>query len=306
MGSLVEIEKACQSFHVGFWMKRIRVLHDVSLEIPVGSVLGLLGANGAGKTTLINLIVGLRTPTSGRVRVGGIDANRPEARLRLGYLPERPYFYDFLTGEGFLSYISQLLDMPRAWALSRIKLALHLVGLSHAGKVELRRYSKGMLQRIGIAQAVLHDPELLILDEPMSGLDPIGRKEIRELVKDLAKDGKTILMSSHIISDVEALCDRVAVIQNGKLIGNRKIGDFLSQGPIKTEVAFKVKKPSENQLLAHATPIPDGWLLTLASQNEVNELLRAILDSGGTVLWVSPQRPTLESVFLDPKKLGSK
>ena len=201
---IIEVIEVDQCFRTGFWLSRVQILHKIALKVPRKSITGFLGANGAGKTTLINLIVGLRRPTCGTVRVCGYEATTPEARSRLGYLPERPYFYDHLTGEGLLNYFGTLAGMRKQEIRTRIPEVLTQVGMEHARRLELRRYSKGMLQRIGIAQALLHDPELLILDEPMSGLDPTGRKEIRELILRLAAEGRTIFFSSHVIPDVEA------------------------------------------------------------------------------------------------------
>lgn len=206
-----------QSFRTGFWMKRSVVLHGIDLEIPRGSVFGFVGANGAGKTTLIQLIVGLRKPMAGTVQVSGLDATLPQARAKIGYLPERPYFYEHLTGEGILKYFGVLSAMSSAQIAQRIPEVLAMVGMLDARKVELKRYSKGMLQRIGIAQALMHEPEVLVLDEPMSGLDPSGREEIRALILKLGSEQRTVFFTSHVIPDVEAICDRVAVIEKGRI-----------------------------------------------------------------------------------------
>lgn len=210
-------------------MKRQVVLHDVSAAIHRGRTTGFLGANGAGKTTLIHLIVGIRQPLSGRVLLDGAPTADAASRARMGYLPERPYFYEHLTGRRILRYFAQLSGIPRAEREPRIRHALEVVGLQDSGEKELRNYSKGMLQRIGIAQAILHDPELLILDEPMSGLDPIGRREIRQLIQDLKAKGTTIFFSSHVVSDVEAVCDDVIAIQKGKVLGCGPISEVASR-----------------------------------------------------------------------------
>ena len=216
---ILELTDVDQSFRSGFWLRQQQVLHQVSFSVPEGSVFGFLGANGAGKTTVIHLITGLRQPTRGQVKVFGKDATSLESRARIGYLPERPYFYDHLTGEGILKYFGTLSGLSRAKILSRIPKVLSQVDLTAARKVELRKYSKGMLQRIGIAQALIHNPEFLILDEPMSGLDPLGRKKMRELILQLASEGRTIFFSSHVIPDVEAMCTQVGILKKGRLIG---------------------------------------------------------------------------------------
>lgn len=227
---LVEISGIHQSFRAGFWLKHVEVLKDVSFNIPKGSVFGFIGANGAGKTTLIHLMVGIRKPTSGRILIKGLDSTTPIARSVMGYLPERPYFHEFLTGKELLTYMGRLSGMSGNDINTRIPKVLELVGMKHAGDTELKSYSKGMLQRIGIAQALLHDPELLVFDEPMSGLDPRGRREMRELMQDLAKKGKTIFFSTHLVHDVELICSHLAVIDKGKIIRQGRIDGFMADG----------------------------------------------------------------------------
>ncbi len=232
MEKALEIQKVSQMFRTGFWMKPVLILKEVEFSVPTGSVFGFLGANGAGKTTLIHLIMGLRKPTSGQVRVFGLDAVSREARSQVGYLPERPYFQEHLTGEGLLKYYGALSAMDLSELGDRIAQVLREVGMERARKTELRRYSKGMLQRIGIAQALLHSPPLLVLDEPMSGLDPLGRKEMRDLIHQLAASGRTIFMTSHVIPDVEAICDQVALIQGGRLIESGPLSQFKARGDL--------------------------------------------------------------------------
>ncbi len=299
---VLEVQNVDQEFRSGFWLKRVQILYDVSLSVPAGSIFGFLGSNGAGKTTLIHLMVGLREPTRGRVRVAGVDATQPEARAKIGYLPERPYFYAHLTGEQLLQYFGTLSGLPKKAIHSRIPHVLSLVGMKDARHTELSKYSKGMLQRIGIAQAILHEPELLVLDEPMSGLDPLGRKEIRDLIRELAKQGHTVFFSTHVIPDVEAICDQVALIQKGRMIGCGPIGQFLAQGPVRTEVAFtelpdRALSAVKRGLSAPLESLPDGHRVTLSGQEEVSKFLRTLLDQGGRVLWVNPQRPSLEGLF---------
>jgi ABC-2 type transport system ATP-binding protein len=300
MNSVLEITQVDHSFRVGFWMKRTQVLHGINLTIPQKSIFGFLGPNGAGKTTLIHLITGLRTPTSGTVKVFGLDAHTPEAKANIGYLPERPYFHDHLTGESLLQYFGALAGLKPTKVKSRIPAVLSAVGMADARRVELKKYSKGMLQRIGIAQALIHDPEFLILDEPMSGLDPLGRKEIRELIIQLAAEGRTIFFSSHVIPDVEAICDQVALIQKGKLIGCGPIGEFLSTGPLQTEIAFSgvsnVDKASWPEFDS-IRKIPDGVRGIVPGQEAVNVVLAKLLKQKAKILWVTPVRPSLEDTF---------
>ena len=298
---LLEVSNVDQSFRSGFWLKRAKVLHQVNLKVPEGAIFGFLGPNGAGKTTLIQLIVGLKRPFQGSVRIQGQDAFTAGARALVGYLPERPYFYDHLTGESFLKFFGALSGMSRPQVISRIPQVLAQVGLTHARERELRRYSKGMLQRIGIAQAILHDPQLIVLDEPMSGLDPLGRKEMRELIQNLASQGRTIFFSSHIIPDVEAMCTEVGLIREGKMVSQGLIGDLLAKGPLKTEIAFAGVEPGDVRpegKLGRAQPLPDGGFKIEASdQREVASILTYLLERNGRILWVQPIRPSLEALL---------
>jgi ABC-2 type transport system ATP-binding protein len=297
--ALMEIKGVQQRFRTGFWMTHVQILHDVNLTVPEKSIFGFLGANGAGKTTLINLIVGLRKPTAGEITIRGDVSTTAKARARMGYLPERPYFYEHLTGEQFLSYFGTLSGMKKSSIRSRIPVALSRVGMSAARKVELRKYSKGMLQRIGIAQAILHEPEFLVLDEPMSGLDPIGRKEMRELIIGLAQEGKTIFFSTHVIPDVEAICDQVALIQKGRIKGCGPIKGFLSQGEDETEIVFSGKSKDEISrlgLFSLIREIPDGLKVQLPTR-DVNKAVSKLMQLEASLLWVNPIRPSLESYF---------
>ncbi len=276
------------------------MLHGVELSVPERSIFGFLGANGAGKTTLIHLIVGLRRPAQGEVKLRGLNTLTPRARARIGYLPERPYFHDHLTGESILEFFGALAGLSRARVRQRTTEVLSLVGLTEARRIELRRYSKGMLQRIGIAQAILHDPEFLVLDEPMSGLDPLGRKEMRELILQLSAQGRTVFFSSHVIPDVEAICDQVAMIQKGRLLGCGPIGQFLAQGVQQTEVAFTgigIEKARGIGHVSQLREIPDGIRGVVTGAENINPVLQDLLAAKSRVLWVNPIRPSLESFF---------
>jgi ABC-2 type transport system ATP-binding protein len=298
--ALLEVSEVEQSFRVGFLMKRATVLRGVSLGVPERSIFGFIGANGAGKTTLIHLIVGLRRPRRGSVRIAGIDAHLPEARARVGYLPERPYFHEHLTGDSFLRYFGALSGMSRPKLAARIPTVLASVGLPGARQLELRRFSKGMLQRIGIAQAILHDPEFLVLDEPMSGLDPLGRKEIRELILQLASEGRTVFFSTHVIPDVEAICDRVALIRKGELVGTGAMRELLVPGEARTEIAFAgLGEEAARGIpgLASARAFPEGVRALVEGSGAVNTALERLLERRAEILWVAPQRPSLESLF---------
>jgi ABC-2 type transport system ATP-binding protein len=300
METILEVTNVHQKFRSGFWMTQAHVLKDVSLNVPEKSVFGFLGANGAGKTTLIHLLVGLRKPTAGSVKLRGVPTYEPAARARIGYLPERPYFHEHLTGEGVLKYFGALSGMPSSQVMDRIPKVLATVNMSHARHLELRRYSKGMLQRIGIAQAILHDPEFLVLDEPMSGLDPVGRKEMRELIVSLASEGRTVFFSTHVIPDVEAICDQVALIQKGQLIGCGPIGKFLSQGPLSTEIAFSgisSERAKSIEQFMQLREISDGIRATVSGQDAVTDALKKLMQMDAKILWVNPIRPSLETFF---------
>src|SRR6266545_4821768 len=220
MTSVIEIDNLTKDYEVGFWRKRkVRALDGLSLAINQGEIFGFLGPNGAGKTTTLKLLMRLIYPTAGSARILGHSASDVSTRARIGYLPENPYFYDYLSGRELLEYTAALFGIPAAQARVRSEELLGLVGLdSDRGNRQLRKYSKGMLQRIGIAQALVNDPEVVFMDEPMSGLDPIGRREVRDLLLSLREEGKTVFFSSHILSDVEALCDRAAILSRGRLV----------------------------------------------------------------------------------------
>ncbi len=304
----LEAQNVTQSFAAGFWGKQKQILFDVNLKVEERSIFGFLGANGAGKTTLIHLIVGIKRPRAGSVKVFGHAADTREAKARLGYLPERPYFYEHLTGEEFLRAFGILSGMTDVKVRDRIPTVLAQVGLERGRHLELARYSKGMLQRIGIAQAILHEPELLVLDEPMSGLDPVGRKEIRELLLDLARKGHTLFFSSHVIPDVEAICTEIAYIEKGELLTQSRIGSLLSinMANVRAEIAFhgpsraEIDRHPVLRALEELMPIPDGAFRGYSpTQTATQATLRALLEMNARVLWVQPVRPSLENLFLE-------
>ena len=212
----IEIMGLTKDYPVGFWRKRMRrSLDNLTLEVEEGEIFGFLGPNGAGKTTTLKLLMGLIFPTSGTARVRGRSIDDVRMHREIGYLPEQPYFYDYLTARELLDYYARFSNYSATERRERVERFLGLVGLASAGDVQLRKFSKGMLQRAGIAQAILHDPAVVFLDEPMSGLDPIGRREVRDIIHDLKRQGRTVFFSTHILSDAEMLCDRVAVLAGG-------------------------------------------------------------------------------------------
>src|SRR5215475_4927425 len=209
----IEILGLEKSYRIGFFHQRRKLaLRPLHLTVEKGEVFGFLGGNGAGKTTTLKLLMGLVFPTGGTARILGHEIDDPQMKAQVGFLPEQPYFYDYLTARELLEYFAELSGVPAKERTRRVKEMLARVGLADVATTQLRKFSKGMLQRVGIAQAILHDPKVVFLDEPMSGLDPLGRREVRELIQQLQHEGKTVFFSTHILSDAEALCDRVAII----------------------------------------------------------------------------------------------
>jgi len=248
MDVAIELENICRSFKNHFWQNKKQVLKDVSLEIYKGEIFGFLGPNGAGKTTTIKIITGLIKPDSGSAKIFSNPVNTLEARKQIGFLPESPYFYEHLTGYEFLK-ISALLSNQKNYK-SRILGLLEKVGLKHAVKLQLRKYSRGMLQRIGIAQALVAEPELLILDEPLTGLDPIGRKEIKDIILEQKAKGNTVFFSSHILPDAEAVCDRIGIIIDGQIIKVGELNKLLRKGLKTDEISLEdwfVKQIKRNE-----------------------------------------------------------
>lgn len=298
MSGLLEIEGVSQDFRSGFWLRRKRVLDRVSFSVREGAVVGILGPNGAGKTTLIHLIAGIRRPSGGRVLLGGKDVSIPSARAKMGYLPERPYFPDHLTGVSLLRYLGGLSGLSLREIAQRTPKVLSKVGMEHAAEKELRTYSKGMLQRIGIAQAILHDPEFLILDEPMSGLDPVGRQEMRDLLIALHAEGKTLLFSTHLLEDAESLCHEVALIRDGKLDGFGPLAKIAGHGAREFEIrlsglaieSLRGALPPDARIEA----VPGG---VRVRASDADSVLRIALEKGGSVRGVEEFRPSMEVFF---------
>lgn len=292
-----------------------QALDQVTLTIPKGSVFGFLGPNGAGKTTLIKTIVGLLTPDKGFCQIYGhdpitnqpltFDSLTPQAKLRLGYLPERPYYHEFLNSEEFLHFHGRLLGLTYDEVETKIPDVLKRVGLTHARKQKLKTFSKGMLQRIGFAQALIHDPDILILDEPMSGLDPVGRREVRDIILEIAAMGKTIFFSTHIIHDVEVICTTVGYIRNGQLQGSGTIEQLLGKTIKSMEVRFSLPEKedaSRIRLLHDAKRTMDGWVLDFEAdvesiEDELQEVLKKIIQQDGKIKSVISRKSTLEDLF---------
>lgn len=269
------------------------------MQVETGEVFGFLGPNGAGKSTTIKLLVGLIFPTSGSARILGRSIDDIEMHRDIGYLPEQPYFYDYLTAAELLDYFARFHELTEADRRERIAQMLKKVGLETAGKIQLRKYSKGMLQRVGLAQAILHDPKVVILDEPMSGLDPIGRREVRDIILGLKDEGKTVMFSTHILSDAEMLCDRVGVIVGGKLRGVGAPSEIVELKAHGMEVLFEHAGKNTNAaaLLGKASKTGNRYRLEV-SEGELYAVLEQLRVAEAKILSVSPVRQTLEEYFV--------
>jgi ABC-2 type transport system ATP-binding protein len=297
----IEIIGLTKDYPVGFWRKRMRrSLDSLTLQVEEGEIFGFLGPNGAGKTTTLKLLMGLIFPTAGTARVRGCSIDEVRMHRDIGYLPEQPYFYDYLTARELLDYYARFSDYSAADRRERVERFLGRVGLASAGNVQLRKYSKGMLQRVGIAQAILHDPKVIFLDEPMSGLDPVGRREVRDIIVDLKKQGRTVFFSTHILSDAEMLCDRVGVLAGGKLQGVGAPEDIVSIEAHAMEILFEARgnnRAVPPELETKATRIGERYRVEVP-EAELYAALAQLDGCDARILSVSPVRPTLEDYFL--------
>jgi ABC-2 type transport system ATP-binding protein len=299
----VETHDLSKEYPVGFWRRRRHpALRGLNLCVEQGETFGLLGPNGAGKSTTLKILLGLIFPTSGTARVAGRDLHDSSVRARIGYLPGNPYFYDHLTGGEFLNYAGQLFGLRGSDLRRRATGLLERVGLADSPDVQLRKFSKGMVQRLGIAQALINDPDLVLLDEPMSGLDPLGRREVRDLILGLRSAGKTVLFSTHILSDAEALCDRVAILHRGRLEGCGELRQILSMGASATEILLENPAPGVlEQLSQYAQSIVrtgDRVRLEVAVERDVRRCLEIALKRGEKILAVTPVKTSLEDYFM--------
>ncbi len=305
MALAIETIELTKDYSVGFWRKRPRrALDRLSLQVEAGEVFGFLGPNGAGKTTTLKLLLQLVFPTSGQARILGRPPGDPAAKQRLGYLPENPYFYDYLTAEELLTYFGGLLGLAGAERRRRVSTLLDEVGIGADRRLQLRKFSKGMLQRVGIAQALLNEPELVILDEPMSGLDPLGRRDVRQLILRLRDRGCTVFFSSHVLSDAEALCSRVAILAKGRLVAGGKLSEILALGVRGWELV--VADVGDDVLAKHVArisrviPVSAGrFALELPLDTAPEQLLASLIAEGGRLVSLNPIRETLEDFFVE-------
>jgi ABC-2 type transport system ATP-binding protein len=277
-------------------------LNGLTLEVPSGEIYGFLGPNGAGKTTTIKLLIGLIAPTAGRGAILGHPLGSVEARRRLGFLPESPYFYEYLRGDELLHYYGRLFGLPAAVRRQRVESLLKLVGLWESRRLVVRKYSRGMLQRLGLAQALINDPDLVILDEPAGGLDPIGRREMRDVLLQLRARGKTVFLSSHILAEVETVCDRVAILHNGALLAVGRIGDLLSESR-EMELTVHGMNGQATQRLAEIPGVqvqhgPQATVVVLPEQRLVYQAIDLVRQTGGQVVSLGAKRERLEDLFV--------
>jgi ABC-2 type transport system ATP-binding protein len=300
-GSVLSVEGLYKTFRLGFFRKRVEAVRGVSFEVQKGETFGLLGPNGAGKTTSIKAILRLIHPDAGQISLFGSPLSL-EARRRIGYLPENPYVYQYLRAPEFLDLCGRLMGMTRAQRKRRADEMLDVVGLAHAVDRPIGRFSKGMMQRMGLAQALLHDPELLILDEPMSGLDPIGRKQVRDIILGQRRAGKTLIFTSHVLSDVEMLCDRIAIVHKGEVVARGTLDELLRREVRRvrlqlTNVSVELKAGLAAR--GYALREHDQTLhVTIEGDHSVNPLLTEVIEKGANVIEVEPERETLEDLFV--------
>jgi ABC-2 type transport system ATP-binding protein len=296
----IEILDLEKSYQVGFWRKRSKVaLRPLRLTIEEGEVFGFLGPNGAGKTTTLKLLMGLVFPTAGTARILGREMDDPEVKSQIGFLPEQPYFYDHLTARELLNYYGQLSGIPAKGRSARVEEMLQRVGLSDSAGVQLRKFSKGMLQRVGLAQAILHDPKLVFLDEPMSGLDPMGRREVREMIQQLKHEGKTVFFSTHILSDAEALCDRVGVIYQGELRGVGAVAELTSQTQGRVEIIFLAQRvPAALAQFGTEARVSGDMVNAVLPEKHQDEALEVLRRERLKLISLTPVRRSLEEYYI--------
>jgi ABC-2 type transport system ATP-binding protein len=308
MTAVVEIENLTKDYEVGFLRKRrVRALDGLSLTVEGGEIFGFLGANGAGKTTTMKLLMRLIYPTEGRARILGRDISDVSMHARIGYLTENPYFYDYLTAREFLDYCAELFGYERRERKRRTEELLERVNLDRKSwDKQLRKFSKGMLQRVGIAQAIVNDPEIVFLDEPMSGLDPIGRREVRDLIASLRATGTTVFLCSHILSDIEILCDRVAILKRGRLVEQGRLEDLRGKAGDEHRIEITVAGANAETIEQHLKGLSGADVMTTASgarievadEKDLDRAIAALRSAGGRLVSVQPVRQSLEELFM--------
>jgi ABC-2 type transport system ATP-binding protein len=297
----IEILGLEKTYMVGFWRKRPkRALEPLHLVVEEGEIFGFLGPNGAGKTTTLKMLLGLVFPTAGTARILGRAWTDPEIKAQIGFLPEQPYFYDYLTAHELLDYYGQLSGVPAPDRERRIEEVLAHVGLTDIKGLQLRKFSKGMLQRVGIAQAILHNPKVVFLDEPMSGLDPLGRREVRDLIEQLKQEGRTVFFSTHILSDAEALCDRVAIIDRGQLLGVGEVEQLASSVQGKIEVVWQgTEIPASIKAIGAECHVTGDTVRAVLAESQQDAAIDALRRERIRLIAITPLRTSLEAYFVE-------
>ena len=308
MNNVIEIENLTKDYETGFFKKKkMRALDDLSLTVENGQIFGFLGGNGAGKTTTIKILMSLLFPTSGQARILGHDISDVKMRRMIGYCPENPYFYDYLSAVELMNYFGEIFGLDSIKRKQKTEELLTKVGLDEKDwDKHLRKFSKGMLQRVGLAQSLINDPEIVFLDEPMSGLDPIGRREVRELIAGLRDTGTTVFMSTHILSDVEAICDEVAILRHGKLAATGNLDDLLARGgeqkTFEIIVTGVAAERLQSELSANEATICDkgnGASIQVFDENDVEKVLHSVRNAGGKLISVQSVKQSLEDLFVE-------
>ena len=300
MADAIRIEGLKKSFRLGFIPKTREILKGISFSVKEGEVFGYLGPNGAGKTTTIKCLLGLIFPDAGTIEILGQSHLSTRARQTLGFLPENPYFYDYLSAREFLAFTADLFGLARKEKDERIARLLKLVGLERAASLRLRKYSRGMLQRVGLAQALINDPKLVILDEPLGGMDPLGRKEIRDIIVRFKDEGKTVFFTSHILQDIEMICDHVAIIVGGSVVKQGPLHDLVSEKVLFTELTVSGVAPEAFRDLGEGLSAQgDRVFLRILGERRVDEVLALVREKRGRVVSLSPRTETLEDIFVE-------
>jgi len=293
----IKIKHLRKCFRSNFYFRKIPVLRDINLQVRSGEIYGFLGPNGAGKTTTIKCLLNLIHYDSGEIEILGKNSRHIGIRGEIGYLPEHPYFYPHLTAEELLRFYAHLFSIPIS--RNRIQDLIRKVGLEGKGKIKLQKYSKGMIQRIGIAQSIINDPRIVILDEPFSGLDPIGRKDLRDLILELRDEGKTVFFSSHILHDIEALVNRVGIIFNGVTLKEGRISEMVEKTAHSHEILFTLPGGTSPDSLGLKIQQKDNKFFVKVGNEEKDRFISRVIASRGRILSVSPNRMTLENIFLE-------
>jgi len=300
MADAIRIDSLKKEFRLGFIPKTRPILNGITFSVREGEIFGYLGPNGAGKTTTIKCLLDLIHPDAGTIEIFGRSHLSPRSRQSLGFLPENPYFYDYLSATEFLAFTADLFGLGRAEKAGRIARLLKLVGLERAADLPLRKFSRGMLQRVGLAQALINDPRLVILDEPLGGMDPLGRKEIRDIIVRFKAEGKTVFFTSHILQDIEMICDRVAIIVGGRIVKEGGLRDLVSEKVLFTEVTVSGIPPEAFAGLGESVSAQrDRVLLKVYDEARVDEVLDLVHDRKGRLVSLSPRTESLEDIFVE-------